>query len=397
MKIAVYHNLPTGGALLHLSNVVDVMKKRGHEVHLFTPSTAEQDFANLPSLVDQHTIWPRESWEGQHGLLNPFFYQRHLKKAVALEKKAAEELARGGYDGIYLGQCRLMQEPPLLCFLPPELPSVLFCQEPKRSFYEERFLAARLSWPWYKKLWRLPTINWMMDWQKRSAHAATEVFCNSAFSKTNIQKAYALDATVNHLGVDTNLFSPTHEERENLLLSVGAMDPSKNHGMAIEIAGLRPGGKDYKVMLVTDRSHGDEASRLLTRAETLGVEVEVKIKVPNPELPALFRRAFAVIYCPLNEPMGLVSVEAQATGTPVLGRDEGGIKETLSNGVGGYRFFNDPKPYADQLEAWQKDPEGYQKICSSARESAVSYWEKEKLITATVERTEAIFSRTSSS
>ena len=393
MKIAIYHNLPSGGGLLHLSDVVRALKEAGHELHFYRPTCAETDFCSFIDCINEHYEYPRKLWKPTFSILNPFLYKSYLKKIIEQDRMIASAINKGSYDGIYVGQCQIWTEPPLLKYLNPSLKSFLYCQEPKRSFYEKRFLDQIAAWPWWKKLWRLPTINWMKQCQLEHIRSATIVFCNSAFSKQNVLNAYSgVNPEICHIGVDTDVFCPLDlpEGKHKQLVSIGALDPSKNHMMAIEVAALKPGGYDFKVVIVSDRSFGDTADQLRKRAEETGVELEIKVRIETMELAKVLRDSYSVIYCPLMEPFGIVSIEAQASGTPVLGRDEGGIKETLLNGIGGYRLLDNPNDYAKKINEWLKSPSEYEKIYQQAREHALKNWDKKTLMNKTKRRIEGI-------
>jgi len=266
----------------------------------------------------------------------------------------------------------------------------------KKKFYEKRFLNQIAAWPWWKKLWRLPTINWMKARQSEHISSASVVFCNSEFSKQNILNAYkGVDPEICYIGVDTKVFHPFEgvEKKIKQLASVGALDPSKNHMMAIEVAALKPGGCGFKVVIVTDRSYGDTANQLKKRAKETGVELEIKVRIPTAELAEVLRSSFSVIYCPLMEPFGIVSIESQASGTPVLGRDEGGIKETLISGVGGFRLLDDPVDYANKLTEWLNEPNEYQVFFEQTRKHILENWDKISLIAQTNRRIEEEFKK----
>ena len=51
MKIAVFHNLPSGGAKRALYNNVNFLAKN-HEVDVFIPSTANEDYLPLKDIVN---------------------------------------------------------------------------------------------------------------------------------------------------------------------------------------------------------------------------------------------------------------------------------------------------------------------------------------------------------
>ena len=394
MKIAIYHHLPSGGALYHLHQVVMELKRLGHELHLFTPSTAELSFQDLTNIVDHHRVFPRTKWQPSSPITNPFRYRHHLEACIAQEHQWSQIIAEQNFDGIYLGQCQTWTEPPLLRFLPKRLPKILYCQEPKRTFHEERFLREREQWPWHKKLWRLPTIHWMQPNMELNIQCADLVLCNSEFSNQRIQKAYSnVTPVTSYIGVDTETFSPkANVTAKRQLLSVGALDPSKNHGFAIDVAAQKPAGVEFKVCIVTDRSYGDTAEQLKRQAQQNQVELEIRTRVTTEELAQCYRESFATVYTPLEEPFGIVSLESQACGTPVLGADEGGLKETIKDGVSGFLLPRKPELFTEKLAQWVTQPESRSFLSQSSRDHVTELWQKKDLILKTCEAiTEMLF------
>ena len=73
----------------------------------------------------------------------------------------------------------------------------------------------------------------------------------------------------------------------------------------------------------------------LTRLQRLGAgDVEFLGWKSNEEIRQLYREATAVLL-PGREDFGMVPVEAQACGTPVVALDEGGARETVVDGAHG--------------------------------------------------------------
>ena len=56
MKIAVWHNLPSGGAKRALHDQVRGLIARGHEVEVWCPPTSNRDFLPLGNLVPEHVV-----------------------------------------------------------------------------------------------------------------------------------------------------------------------------------------------------------------------------------------------------------------------------------------------------------------------------------------------------
>src|SRR5450631_3371007 len=61
MKIAVWHNLPSGGGKRALFDHIGGLVRRGHTVEAWCPPTADKSFLPLSELVPEHTVdmtWP---------------------------------------------------------------------------------------------------------------------------------------------------------------------------------------------------------------------------------------------------------------------------------------------------------------------------------------------------
>ena len=56
MKIAIWHNLPSGGGKRGLYNFVSGLIQRGHTVEAWCPPTAERSFLPLQDLIPEHEV-----------------------------------------------------------------------------------------------------------------------------------------------------------------------------------------------------------------------------------------------------------------------------------------------------------------------------------------------------
>jgi len=71
------------------------------------------------------------------------------------------------------------------------------------------------------------------------------------------------------------------------------------------------------------------------------------------ELRQLIQEATATIYVPVDEDFGMSPVESMSCGTPVIGVNDGGLKETIIDGKTGILIHPDCKP-SDIAEAVQR-------------------------------------------
>lgn len=166
-------------------------------------------------------------------------------------------------------------------------------------------------------------------------------------------------------GVDLSLFRNDTDRNlarqalggGRIMLFVGRLQPLKGPDLAVRTLAaldelLPDDGLPTRLIIVGGPS-GDpgeaapEALRAL--AESLGVADRVAFLAARPqaELAGLYRAADVVVMPSHSESFGLVALEAQACGTPVVASDVGGLKHVVGGGGGGTLVADrDPKAWA---------------------------------------------------
>jgi glycosyltransferase involved in cell wall biosynthesis len=88
------------------------------------------------------------------------------------------------------------------------------------------------------------------------------------------------------------------------------------------------------------------------------VNIVFKVRISDEEIVDLLNRATVMIYTPFLEPFGFAPLEANACGTPVVAIAEGGVRETIQQGINGYLISNDdPVAIGTALTKLLKNPE----------------------------------------
>jgi D-inositol-3-phosphate glycosyltransferase len=205
-------------------------------------------------------------------------------------------------------------------------------------------------------------------------------------------------------GVDLDLFSPAidrHAARQSLgggriVLFVGRLQPLKAPDTAVRAlaaldALLPSDGVPTRLVIVGGASgNGDGVSdphSLRRLAAELGVADRVAVLAPRPhaELASLYRAADVVLVPSHSESFGLVALEAQACGTPVVASDVGGLRAAV-NGGGTLVASRNPRDFAAALLPYLVDARVRAKAAADAQRHAARFtW------TATAQRTLEVY------
>ena len=396
LRIAVWHNLPSGGAKRALWDHVSGLIQRGHQVESWCPESADQNYLPLGKLCRDHVL-PLAPSPIQYA---PKFFRwvaqdRQLRARIAAMRAhcaaAAAEINAGHFDIVLVNSCVNLLASPMARFLHP--PKVLYLQEPHRRYYE-----ALDESPWAAPAENLNVLRLsinslkiqhgrlLMREELNNAGHYDRILANSFFSRESILRAYGLESEVCYLGVDTDFFQPTQEPVEKYVIGLGSLSRHKGAKLAIQALALLPVPQRPKLLWIGNYTGDISAAELMDFAKNSGVELEVKIMVTDAELISSLSRATAMIYSSRLEPFGLAPLEANACGTPVVALAEGGVRETIVSGENGLLVPNArPEMVAAALRKIIEDPELAAQLRRQARATVLSRWKN----SAAAERLEA--------
>jgi glycosyltransferase involved in cell wall biosynthesis len=203
----------------------------------------------------------------------------------------------------------------------PEARLICYCHSPFRYAWHERHRAL-LEAPFGTQLALKATLMTIRKWDYASQLRIDHLIANSAITRTRIQDYWNRDAVILHPPVAIDRFVPG--EPEGYFLIVCELVRHKRVDIALQAARLA--NRSVKVV-----GAGPDAERLRVLYSDVG---EFVGRVPDEELAQLYSHADAVIV-PNVEEFGIVAVEAQAAGRPVVGANTGGTAETVVDGVTG--------------------------------------------------------------
>ncbi len=217
---------------------------------------------------------------------------------------------------------------------PPGALHICYCHTPVRYIHDQ-FDAYFLERPaWIKALARLARRP-LSAIDIRAARGVDVFAANSENVRQRIERLYGREADVVYPPVDTSFYSPPEEPSERAgFLIVSALVPYKRLEDAVRAS--NSGG-----FTLTIAGFGPEEGRLRKIA---GRQVTFAGTPSDEELRRLYRSARAVLM-PGEEDFGIVPVEAQACGTPVIALGRGGALETVRDGETGI-LYSEPGPEA---------------------------------------------------
>ncbi len=223
-----------------------------------------------------------------------------------------------------------------------------YCHTPVRYLhdqFDEYFRGRSAAVVLAARLARAP----LAAWDVATVPRVDAFLANSANVKGRIARLWRREAEVVPPPVDTDFYTPGPPRERRGLLIVSALAPYKRLDDAITAANAR------KVPL-TIAGFGPERRRL----EATAGETVIFADTPNDAmLRELYRSAEAVLM-PGEEDFGIVPLEAQACGTPVIALGRGGALETVRDGETGV-LTKEPGPDAlllalDRLRSLRLDP-----------------------------------------
>jgi len=210
---------------------------------------------------------------------------------------------------------------------PPGVPHVCYCHAPARYLwslgaeYAEGSTARRVGLEIFGDALR--------EWDRASAAHVDQFMANSTATRNVIERAWGRDSQIVFPPVRTQYFTPPQSRREAGApwLVVSALEPYKRVESAIHAA-------NHTGHQLVVAGTGSERARLQSLC---GPTVQMVGRVADAELRRLYRTSRCLIF-PQIEDFGIVAVEAQACGLPVVAFSRGGALDTVVDGVTGSFF-----------------------------------------------------------
>ena len=189
-----------------------------------------------------------------------------------------------------------------------------------------------------------------VDCEKIVMTSTNLVTASSVFETMLIADTYKIDENkIKKItpGVDRKIFIPDLSvEKENIILSIGRIQEQKGQLQTIEfLNNFKKIQNDFKCYFVGGPSgkHGNEYLHELKQTIkdfNLDKHVEFLGDLSQTEIIELFKKAKLLIHTSKFETFGLVAIEANTMGVPVLTTNNGSLMEIIENNKNGYLSEN---------------------------------------------------------
>jgi glycosyltransferase involved in cell wall biosynthesis len=203
---------------------------------------------------------------------------------------------------------------------------------------------------------------------------ATRVTVCTAFME-RLARSHGADPVVIPLGVDTRVFTPPPQAPDGSsrrLLNVASLNPVKDHRTLIDaFRVVADRFHDVRLDLVGEDTM-EGAVQEAVRRNALDSRVRFHAFVPTEELAALYRQAHLFVLSSRHEAAGVVALEAAAARVPVVGTAVGYVAD-WSPAAARAVPPADPAALAQAIVELLNDPEGRQRLASSAHDWTVAH------------------------
>lgn len=217
------------------------------------------------------------------------------------------------------------------------------------------------------------------------------VAISAAEARTVIERCGADPARVHIIspGVDHDLFRPRLAGeagwipaggvgRNGFIAFAGRLQPLKGADLAIAaLAGIDPAIRPRLVVAgEASQDFADYPDQVRRAVAESGLQDDVEFcgPLPRPELAWMLRSARLVLVPSHSETFGLIALEAQSSGVPVVAACAGGLREAVAHSETGYLVNSrDPAVWSQVLEELLADPATLVRLGTVARVHALRF------------------------
>lgn len=246
------------------------------------------------------------------------FAKRHYRTYLPFMPTAIEQLDLSDYDLVVSNSHAIAKG----VLTGADQLHISYVHSPMRyawDMYHQYLRAANLT-KGLKGMLAKKILHKMRIWDLRTVNGVDEFIGNSNFIVKRIWKTYRREAAVIYPPVDTGYFQPAlATSKDEFYLAASRMVPYKKIDIIVEAFAKMP---HKKLVVIGD---GPEAKKIRALAKS---NVEFLGFQENEIVKSYMQKAKAFVFA-AEEDFGIVPLEAQSCGTPVIAYGKGGCTETI--------------------------------------------------------------------
>ena len=318
MKIAIVHDwfVNPGGAENVIQAIIDIFPD-----------------ADLFSVVDFFDDEQRKKYLRGKSTKNTFiqrlpFAKKKYRAYLPLMPFAIEQLDLTEYD-LVISSSHAVAKGVLTS---PNQLHLCYCHSPIRYAWDMKFEYLKESGltNGFKSLVARYFLHKIRMWDFISSHNVDAFIANSHFIKRRIEKSYRRDSDVIFPNVDVNAFS-LHVDKDDFYFTASRLVPYKRLALIAEAFSKMP---DKKLIIIGDGPERNKVERIASASDNVSYLGYQDYETLKDHM----MRAKAFIFA-AEEDFGIVPLEAQACGTPVIAFGKGGSLDTVIDKKTGIYFY----------------------------------------------------------
>jgi glycosyltransferase involved in cell wall biosynthesis len=313
-KVAIVHDwlVTYGGAERVLEQMLHVLPHADlYSLYDFIPSTARHFIHNKPVTTSFLQKFP--------------FAKRKYRSYLPFMPLAIEQFDLSEYDVVISSSYAVAKG----VITRPDQIHICMCYSPIRYAWDlmhqylgETGLDKGMT-GWIAKV----ILHRIRNWDYRTSNGVDEFIAISDYIARRIHKVYRRSSTVIYPPVYTDEFK-LHSLKDNFYVTASRMVPYKKIGLIVRAFNNMP---NKKLVVIGD---GPEYKNI---AKIAGSNIVMKGYQNSSAMIRYMQRARAFVFA-AEEDFGIVPLEAQACGTPVIAFEKGGALETVIDGLTGIHF-----------------------------------------------------------